>query len=206
MAKTIGSTQGSVRGGLRRFTSILISATLVAGAFTTVVASPASACGRAVVKQEVFRAMRNEQSLDAGVVRASGGMEQISLLTFNLELGKVKSAYKIGDIVPLNVTVTRPANEDPLGNGIPMERPYVEPAEGVIVGAGFHIGRVFLPGAAITDANGVARIRIKLEDYAPAGAKVDASIYAWKVLQDAPCASIQEYGYMAVPGIFRTTP
>ena len=190
---------------MRRLASILISATLVAGMLTTVGASPASACRRALVQSDVFRAMKQDQSLDGGVVSVSGGMEQVSLLTFNVELGKVKSAYRIGDVVPINVTVTRPAQEDPLGNGIPMERPFVEPAEGVIVGVGLHVGRVFLPGAAITDADGLARIRIKIEDYAPAGAKVDASIYAWKVIQETPCASVQEYGYKAAPSLFKTS-
>lgn len=150
--------------------------------------------------------MNSGRPLDAGVVRVSGDMEQVSLLTFNLELGKLKSEYKIGDIVPIDVTVTRPAKEDPLGNGIPMERPFVQPAAGAIVGVGLHLGRVFLPGAAITDEQGVARIRIKIEDYAPSGAKVDATLYAWKVIQETTCVTVQEYGYMAVPGIFKTRP
>src|SRR5688500_2152171 len=153
---------------MRRLTSVLLAATLMA-TFTVISASPASACKQAVTQGTVFRAMESGRDLDAGVVRASGGMEQLALLTFNLEIGKIKPTYEIGDVDPINVTVTRPAKEDPLGNGIPMERPYVEPVEGAIVGVGLSIGRVFLPGAAITDANGVAKVRIKLESYAPAG-------------------------------------
>jgi len=191
---------------MRPLTSILLSATLMAGALTVVSAAPASACKQAVTNRSVFRAMRSgDDSLDAGVVRASGGMEQVALLTFNLDVGKTKPAYEIGDVVPIDVTVTRPAKEDPLGNGVPMERPYVEPAEGVIVGVGLHIGRVFLPGAAITDANGVAKVRIKLEDWAPAGVKVDASMYAWKVVYEMPCATVMEYGYRTMPGLLRTS-
>ena len=189
---------------MKRLTSVLLAATLMA-TFTVISASPASACRQATTKRSVFRAMESGQDLDAGVVRTSGGMEQVSLLTFNLEIGKVKSAYEIGDVVPINVTVTRPAKEDPLGNGIPMERPYVEPVEGVIVGVGLSIGRVFLPGAAITDANGVAKVRIKIEDYAPAGVRVDSSIYAWRVVYEMPCATVQEYGYQALPGMFKTS-
>ena len=190
---------------MRRLTSILLSATLMAGALTVVSAAPAGACRQAVTKRDVFNTMRSGQSLDAGVVRASGGMEQVALLTFNLEIGKTKPTYEIGDVVPIDVTVTRPAKEDPLGNGIPMDRPYFEPAEGVIVGVGLHIGRVFLPGAAITDANGVAKVRIKLEDWAPAGVKVDASMYAWKVVYEMPCATVMEYGYRTMSGMLRTT-
>jgi hypothetical protein len=190
---------------MRRLTSILLSATLLAGALTAISASPANACRKAVAKRHVFHTMRSEQSLDGGVVRASGGMEQVSLLTFNLDIGKTKPTYAIGDTVTIDVTVTRPAKEDPLGNGVPMERPYFEPVEGVIVGVGLHIGRVFLPGGAITDADGVAHVRIKLQPYAPGGAKVDATMYAWKIVYEAPCAMVQEYGYSAMPGMFRTT-
>lgn len=204
-AMTASSSSRSAGDPMRRLTSVLIAATLVAGALVTVAGSPASACGRAVERRDVFRAMRNDQSLKAGVISVSGGMEQVSVLTFNLELGKLKPEYKIGDVVPIDVTVTRPAKEDPLGNGVPMERPVVEPAAGVIVGVGLHLGRVFLPGAGITDENGLARIRIKIQDYVPVGAKVDASIYAWKVIQETPCASVQEYGYMAARGLFKTS-
>src|SRR5687767_6272200 len=150
---------------MKRLTSILLAATLLAGLLTTVAASPAFACTGGVTRSAVFSAMKNGRSMDAGVVRAnsSGSMEQISLLTFNLEIGEPKPVYKIGEVASIEVTVTRPAKEDPLGNGIPMDRPYVEPAEGVIVGVGLHIGRVFLPGAAITDAQGKTVIKIKIE-------------------------------------------
>ena len=191
---------------MRRLTSVLMAATLIAGALTTVAASPASACRRAVGKADVFSTMKSGRSLDAGVVRtsSSGNMEQISLLTFKLDVEKMKREYKIGEIVDVKVTVTRPAEEDPLGNGIPMDRPYVEPVVGAIVGVGFHVGRVFLPGAAITDDQGVAVIRIKIENYAPAGQSVDVSVYAWKVIQQTTCATVQEYGYKSMPRQFKT--
>lgn len=189
---------------MRRLTSILLSATLMAGALTVVAASPASACARTVRKADVFRTMKHGDSMDAGVVTTSNGMEQVSLLTLNIEVADVKPVYKIGETAKIDVTVTRPAKEDPLGNGVPMDRPYVEPAEGVIVGVGLHIGRVFLPGAALTGADGVAHIKIKIESYAPAGQWADTSVYAWKVLQETTCASVQEYGYRSMPHMFKT--
>lgn len=153
-----------------------------------------------------MRAMRSDQDLDAGVVRASNssGAETVALLMFNLEIGKLKPTYKIGDVVTVDVTVTRPAKEDPLGNGVPMDRPYVEPAEGVFVGVGLHMGRVFLPGGGVTNADGVAHVKIEIQDYAPSGAKVDASVYAWRIVTETPCASVQEYGYKTMPGVFKT--
>ncbi|MEA2516201.1 MAG: hypothetical protein QOG16_39 [Actinomycetota bacterium] len=189
---------------MKRISSLLLSATLLAGALTTVAASPASACARAAGRKDVFRAMKNDQSLEAGVVKASAGMETVSLLTFNLDASKVKPVYNIGETVKIDVTVTRPAKEDPLGNGIPMDRPYYQVEPGVIVGIGLHIGRVFLPGAAITDDNGIAHVRIKIEDYAPKNTWVDSSMYAWRTVQETTCATIQEYGYASAPHHFKT--
>src|SRR5688500_8435309 len=97
---------------MRRFTSVVLAATLLAGALTTVAASPASACRRAVERRDVFRAMRNDQDLNLGVVKTSGGMETVALLTFDLEIGKLKPVYRIGDVVTIDVKVTRPARED----------------------------------------------------------------------------------------------
>ena len=133
-------------------------------------------------------------------------MEYVSLKTLHLEIEFPKKAYAIGETVSVKVNVTRPAKEDPLGNGIPMDRPYVEPASGVIVGVGLMIGRVFLPGAGITDDNGDTVVKIKLEDWAPAGKWVDASIYAWKIVQQTPCLTVQEFGYATMPRAFKTLP
>ena len=133
-------------------------------------------------------------------------MEYVSLKTFHLEVKFPKKSYRIGETVNVKVNVTRPAKEDPLGNGIPMDRPYVEPASGVIVGVGLMIGRVFLPGAGITGDNGDTVVKIKLEDWAPADTWVDSSIYAWKVVQETPCLTIQEFGHAVRPRVFRTEP
>lgn len=192
---------------MRRLTSVLMAVTLTAAALTTIAAAPASACSGAPGRTDVFSAMKNGRSMEAGVVRAdsSGGMERVSLLTLHLEVAETKPVYRIGEIAEIKVTVTRPAKEDPLGNGIPMDRPYVEPAEGVTVGVGLHIGNVFLPGAAMTDARGVAKIKIKIASYAPAGQWADMSVYAWKVVQETACASVQEYGYKSLPRHFKTT-
>lgn len=185
-----------------RSISILTALTLLVGASIVLTPTSASACGRQLTKREVFRAMRD------GDMANAGAMETLTLRTFHVEVKQDKKTYRIGDIAKFDVTVTRPANEDPLGEGTPMpwsERPYVEAVEGAIVGVGLHIGRVFLPGAALTDADGLAKVRIKIENYAPAGQVVDASIYAWKIVQETQCLTIQENGYKVLPGIAKTT-
>jgi hypothetical protein len=112
--------------------------------------------------------------------------------------------------VSVKVNVTTPGKKDPLGEGIPLpvERPFVEPVEGAIVGVGLQIGRVYLPGGSVSDAEGNATIKIKLEEYAPRNTWADAGIYASKQTFSDParCLVIVEYGYQPVARAFRTAP
>lgn len=130
--------------------------------------------------------------------------------TFHVESEFDKKLYSLGDIVSVKVNVTTPAKKDPLGEGIPLpiERPFVQPVEDAIVGVGLYIGRVYLPGGSITDADGNATVEIKLESYAPRNAWADAGIYAYKERFSDPgrCVVIVEYGYQSAPRAFRTAP
>ncbi len=187
---------------MRRSIAILAVGSLLVGA-SVALAPSASACGQQLTRRQVFQAMRS-----GDLARSGGAMETLTFRTFHVEVEPFKKIYKIGDIATIDVKVTRPANEDPLGEGTPMpwtDRPYVEAAPGAIVGVGLHIGRVFLPGAALTDDNGDAKIRIKIENYAPANQIIDASVYAWRVVQESQCLTIQEDGYKAMPGAAHTT-
>ncbi|HWC12991.1 MAG TPA: hypothetical protein VG929_00165 [Actinomycetota bacterium] len=192
----------SRRIGSRRI-ALLLAATLVTGAFTALAPAPAGACGAVLRNKDVFRSLRDSSS-DSST--RGGAMETIGLRTLHLEYKADKKIYEIGDIAQIKVTVTRPADEDPLGQGIPMDRPFVEPAADVNVGVGLSIGRVFLPGAGLTNEKGVAIVKIKIENYAPAGKWADASAYAWRVVQSTPCATVQEDGYRIQPRMFRTAP
>ncbi|HEV3473520.1 MAG TPA: hypothetical protein VG408_10030 [Actinomycetota bacterium] len=179
----------------------MLVATLVATGIVAASPSPAQAC-RKMTRTYVFDQMRagtlGTESSD------SGSLETVTLRTFNLDVTAPKVA-EIGTTVTIKVLVTRPAKEDPLGQGIPMDRPFVEPAPEVIVGVGLSVGNVFLPGAAMTDEDGLAKVKITIQDYAPANKTVNMSVYAWKVAQQTPCLTVQEDGYKVVPDAFRTT-
>ena len=181
----------------RKKIGVLTAATLVATALVATVPSTAQAC-MPFTRKVAFENMRT------GAYEDGGNMEQITVRTFNLDVTAPKVA-EIGSTVTVKVLVTRPAKEDPLGQGIPMDRPFVEPAADVIVGVGLMVGPVFLPGAALSDEDGIARVKIVMQDYAPANKAVNMSVYAWKVLQSTPCATVQEDGYKAVPHAFKTT-
>lgn len=185
------------KGMGKRRVGVVTVATLIAAGLVAAAPSPAQAC-RKVTRASVFEQMRT------GGFAGAGNMEQVTLRTFDLDVTPPKVA-KIGTTVTVKVRVTRPAKEDPLGQGIPMDRPFVEPASEVIVGVGLSIGNVFLPGAAITNGGGIAKVKIIMQEYAPANKFVDMSVYAWKVLQQTPCLTVQEDGYEVVPDAFRTS-
>lgn len=135
---------------------------------------------------------------------ARNGMETVALKTFYLEVKVPKKKYRIGQTVKIPVEVTRPSDEDPLGNGIPTPRPYVMPAEDVSVGVGLIINDVYLPGFGLTDEEGKVTISVRIERWARPGT-VNASFYAWKVLADVPCFRFEEWGFKPVPGAFKVT-
>lgn len=130
-------------------------------------------------------------------------MEQIQLKTLDLEVSPTKKSYRIGEVAKFKALVTRPAKEDPLGQGIPMERPYVTPAEGINIGVGLLFnGNVFLPGFGVSDENGEVMLKVKIQNYVKPGS-VQASFFAWKTVAELPCARIDETGYRPFPDVFR---
>ena len=131
-----------------------------------------------------------------------GDMETVVLRTFTVQLKAAKKTYRIGETAIVHATVTRPANEDPLGLGQQFEPPMSFPAEEVNVGIGLRVGDVFLFGFGVTDADGKADLKIDIKSYAPTG-KAIADGFAWKRQFEAPCANVEENGYTFAPGIFK---
>ncbi len=128
-------------------------------------------------------------------------MEQVVLKTFHVELAMNKKIYRPGDKVKIDVTVTRPAKEDPAGLGIPMEPPVTQPAEGVDVGAGINIGDVFVYDVTTSDAEGKGQLSVKLPRYTPKGeALID--VLAREVQARTTCAELVEMGYRQFPEAF----
>ncbi len=131
----------------------------------------------------------------------SGAIEVVALRTYHLEVKPGKKVYKVGDTAKIKVLVTRPAHEDPAGLGIPIDPPASFPAEDVNVGIGLRVGDVFLFGHSVTNADGLAVVKIKIKPYTPAG-KATADAYAWKTAADTPCLRIEETGYRQMPNLF----
>jgi hypothetical protein len=131
-----------------------------------------------------------------------GSMETVALKTFYLEVKAAKKVYKVGQTAVINVNVTRPSDQDPVGMGVPMERPVTEPASDVNVGIGLRVGDVFLFGYGLTNGKGDTAVKVKIESWTPPGTGI-ADIFAWQIQLDTPCLRVEENGYRQTPGIFK---
>ncbi|HEX2296052.1 MAG TPA: hypothetical protein VHN37_12160 [Actinomycetota bacterium] len=138
----------------------------------------------------------------AKVACASANLEFVYLTTFDLEVKMPKTTpYSPGDKVPFPTLVTRPAKEDPLGQGISTPRPYVEPAPEVPVVIVAFADDVLLIDYKLTDANGKVNLALKLPKYMPEG-PVSARIYAQKLLADSNCITVYEVGELTLGHAF----
>lgn len=138
---------------------------------------------------------------EAKLACASTNLEFVYLNTFKLDVKVPKGSFSPGDKVPFPTTVTRPAEEDPLGQGIATPRPYVEPAPEVPVVIVAFAEDVLLIDYKLTDANGKVNLALKLPKYMPEG-PVSARLYAQKLLQDTNCITIYETGEVTLGHAF----
>ncbi len=128
--------------------------------------------------------------------------EQVNILSFHIEGKAGRPVYVRGEKAVIHVTVTRPAHEDPAGEGNEVDPPETEPAADIYVGAGLHVGASFLFGLAVTDEEGKADLEIKIKDDTDTG-EADVDLYAWKDQVRTPCLTIREYGYRHYKDMFR---
>jgi len=130
--------------------------------------------------------------------------ETIRARTFYIDAKPQAESFKIGTAAKIDVTVTRPAHQDPFDLGVEYEPPASTPAENVLVGVGVHAGDVFVPGFARTDANGETTVSLKLPRYMVPG-PASMSVYAWNVVHESPCLRVEEDGYRSYPEAFDVT-
>ncbi|MGH2731249.1 MAG: hypothetical protein ACRDJI_11665 [Actinomycetota bacterium] len=131
-------------------------------------------------------------------------MDRIGLRTYHIEAKPDAKQYAIGDVAKVKVTVTRPADEDPAGQGQPTPRPTSEPAEGVRVGMSGWVKRTYFYGfGALTDAEGKTTVKMKIPNYTkPGWAYVEAGAERFVVFVP-PCWNVYEEGYAEWPRFFK---
>ncbi len=57
----------------------------------------------------------------------SQNLETVDARTFHIEAKAAGKRFKVGAVVPMTVTVTRPAEQDPFNLGIPLDSPVSQP-------------------------------------------------------------------------------
>lgn len=119
---------------------------------------------------------------------------------FHVETEWSKKVYKRSESAKVEVTVTRPAHEDPGDNGIPIDPP-VSTAEAGVTVTTAPMTNVFPPpfGRGITDADGKVYFKIPLKDLKPG--RYDARTYGEKWTNEGGCPDIVEWGDKYEPKI-----
>jgi len=116
------------------------------------------------------------------------------LRSLHVEAHPSKMVVRPGQKFTVHVKVTRPAHEDPAGEGIEFTPPTSAPAEDVTVGLSIWVGdRTYFWQVGMTDANGEDTLTLKVPRNAEAGpALASASGRRW-IKND--CPDILEDGY-----------
>lgn len=116
------------------------------------------------------------------------------LRSLNVTAVPSKKTLKPGEKFTVDFTVTRPAGEDPVGNGVTFDPPASVPAENVTVGLSIWVGdRTYFWQIGLTDAEGKDTLPLKVPANAEGGkALASASARRW-IKSD--CPDILEDGY-----------
>jgi hypothetical protein len=182
-------------GGKR--VGLLVATALLAGALSLSPVSAGAAPGPCSGPRSSTRAMTRAVATQEG----RSGLETITLRSFHVVVKSDRKAYRIGQTAKMTATVTRPAHEDPFGEGIQFDPPASFPAEDVVVGVGLSVGDVYLYGHGTTNARGKALVKIRIARYTPPGT-ASADVFARKTQVRTICASLEEVGYKRVPKLF----
>lgn len=122
----------------------------------------------------------------------SGAM--LVLRTYHVDAKPSKKVIAPGEKLTVDVTVTRPAHEDPAGQNIAFDPPVSAPAENVTVGISIWVGdRTYLWSVGVSDTDGTETLALKVPANAEEGEAL-ASVSGRRYLKD-DCPEILEDGY-----------
>ena len=131
----------------------------------------------------------------------------IYLYTLHIEAKPAKKSYRPGDKVKVFITVTRPGEEDPAGQGQTMPPTINEPAEGVTVGGIIWGGDDYSwDSGAVTDSEGKAELNVPIrKNFTTGMARADfvAEIVHYN---NNGCPDVRELGYRSYEEFVRITP
>lgn len=137
----------------------------------------------------------------------SAGCSQnvLVLRSLNVEAHPAKTVVRRGEKVKVHVIVTRPAKEDPVGQGIELEPPASAPAENVTVGLSVWVGkRTYFWQVGLTDAKGEDELTLTVPKNAELGDALGAASGRRWIKSD--CPDILEDGYTTYPTFLKVVP
>ena len=127
-----------------------------------------------------------------------------SLYTFKIEAKPQKKTYRAGSTAKIDMRVTRPGANDPVGEDNDLPRATDAPAQGVEVSVSIYTGIYYMYGTSLTDENGEATVAVKLHRKAPPGfARADTSARAY--YNRGGCPDIEEAGFQPYDRFFKIT-
>jgi hypothetical protein len=101
-----------------------------------------------------------------------------------------------GSTVTVEVTVTRPNDEDPARQGIPTPRPTSEPVEGATVGTTIYYRNGYTWGSGLSGADGKAKYEFAIAKNAkPGPADAPSAAILIHNASGPDCTQIEELGY-----------
>jgi hypothetical protein len=115
--------------------------------------------------------------------------------TFKVTMSPEQTEYVLDQTAVIHVHVVRPADKDPLGEGVDVPAGQVGPASGIQVSVSLKLpkGRAFNWG--VTDQNGDATVNIALPSTRLSPGWADASAYAY-ANYPLGCTELNEYGQL----------
>src|SRR5687768_9566687 len=103
------------------------------------------------------------------VAGACAAAKLVNLYTFHIEATPSKKVYRRGETIVIDVYVTRPAEEDPAGNGQPTPRPTTQPAADVETGAAIWVGNTYRWDFGTTEADEHGPLRATIPNNSETG-------------------------------------
>ena len=131
----------------------------------------------------------------------------VNLYTLHIEAAPAKKEYRRGEKVKVLMTVTRPGDEDPSGQGQTMPPTVNEPAEGVTVGGIVWSGDDYSwDSGAVTDSEGKAVLNIPIRKNFTTGLARADFVAELTHYSNNGCPDIRELGFRSYEEFVRIKP
>lgn len=102
---------------------------------------------------------------------------------------------RVGQSVRITLTVTRPDDQDPTGNGLPWTKPTSEPVEGARAATTAYFPNGYIWDQGVTDAEGKVSLTIRVPSGTRPGKSYASSSAHIPYNEGGDCTSAEERGY-----------